>query len=146
MITHGMLRTILLVAIGVGLLTPGGQGPTKREELPTLSESVGPFHIENGTMEEGLRALRQTNVTRILIGLEKVTHRQNEKEKAVSLSLSGGRVARTINPDTNLGGPSRRALRVGLLTLPSFLFVSHPQKPFTLPNNRSTLIFDHSLD
>jgi len=26
-----------------------------------------------------------------------------------------------------------------------FLFVLHPQKPFNRPNNRSTLIFDHSL-
>ncbi|PYX50841.1 MAG: hypothetical protein DMG76_33640 [Acidobacteria bacterium] len=26
-----------------------------------------------------------------------------------------------------------------------FLLVSHPQKPFTHPNNRSMFIFDHSL-
>jgi len=34
--------------------------------------------------------------------------------------------------------------RVGLLTLRS-LFASHPQKPFSTPNSRSTLIFDRSL-
>ena len=48
-------------------------------------------------MEEGLRALRQTNMTRILIGLEKVAHRQNEKDKTVSLSLSGATVVEILN-------------------------------------------------
>jgi len=27
----------------------------------------------------------------------------------------------------------------------SFLFVPHAQKPFSMPNSRSTLIFGHSL-
>ncbi|HXM94367.1 MAG TPA: hypothetical protein VOA64_08960 [Candidatus Dormibacteraeota bacterium] len=97
MITHGIFRLIILAAIGVGLLTPRGQGPTNREQLPILSERVGSFHIENGTMEEGLRTLRQTNKTRILIGLEKVAHRQNEKEKTLSLSLSGATVDEILN-------------------------------------------------
>ena len=97
MITHGIYRTIMLVATGVSLLTPRGQDPPNREELPILSERVGSFHVENATMEEGLRALRQTNMTRILIGLEKVAHRQNEKDKTVSLSLSGATVVEILN-------------------------------------------------
>lgn len=68
-----------------------------KEDLPILSERVGSFQIENRTMEEGLRALRQTNMTRILIGLEKVAHRQNEKEKRFSLSLSGATVGEILN-------------------------------------------------
>ena len=33
-------------------------------------------------------------------------------------TVSAGRVARTINSETGVGAPSRRGLRVGLLTLP----------------------------
>ena len=48
-------------------------------------------------MQDGLRTLRQTSLTRILIGLEKVAHRQNEKENALSLSLSGATVGEILN-------------------------------------------------
>jgi len=58
---------------------------------------VALFHIEDGTMQDGLRTLRQTSLTRILIGLEKVAHRQNEKENALSLSLSGATVGEILN-------------------------------------------------
>jgi hypothetical protein len=97
MITYVIFRTIMLVATGVGLLTPRGQDPTNRKEVPVLLQKVESFHIENGTMEEGLRALRQANPTSVLIGFEKVTHRQNEKEKMVSLSLSGVPVEEILN-------------------------------------------------
>jgi len=95
MITHGMFRTIILAAIGVGLLTL--QGPTDREERTILSEKVAPFHIENEPMEEGLHVLRQTNLTKILIGFEKVAHHQNEKERTVSLSLSDATVGEILD-------------------------------------------------
>ena len=55
-----------------------------------------------------------------------------EAAKANAEAARLGRVAHTSG------------LRVELLTLVP-LFVSHPQKPFTRPNNRSTLIFDRSL-
>ena len=97
MIICGIFRTLMLVAIGVGLLTPGGQDPTNGKEVPVLLQRVESFLIENGTMEEGLRALRRTNPTRILIGFEKVAHRQNEKEKTVSLSLSRAPVEEILN-------------------------------------------------
>ncbi len=38
-----------------------------------------------------------------------------------------------------------KPLRKRGLTLLFFSFVSHPQLPFTRPNNRSTLIFSYSL-
>jgi hypothetical protein len=57
---------------------------------------------------------------------------------------SGRGVARTINPKTKLGAlPS--VLEGGAFDLAFFFLVSHPQKPFTRPNNRITLNFDHSL-
>jgi len=86
-----------LLAISVSLLTPRGQALTNREELPILSERVREFHIENGTMEDGLSALRQTNPTRILIGFERVAHRKNEKDKLVSLSLSDATVGEILD-------------------------------------------------
>src|SRR5712692_10174573 len=97
MITYRTFRTFMLAAITVDLLTPLGRVQTNSGETPILSETVASFHIENGTVDEGLRALRQTNKTRILIGFEKVTHRQNEKEKTVSLSLSGATVEQILN-------------------------------------------------
>jgi len=90
MIICGIFRTFMMVTMNVALLTL--LVPTNTGKLSILSETVSSFHIENGTMEEGLRALRQNNKTRILIGFEKVAHHQNEKEKAVSLSLSGASV------------------------------------------------------
>ena len=87
----------VMLAIAVSMLTPRGQVLTNREELPILSETVREFHIENGTMEEGLRALRQTDAARILIGFEKIAHRQDEKDKLVSLSLSDATVSEIID-------------------------------------------------
>jgi len=54
------------------------------------------------------------------------------------------RVARATNPEVTLGAlPS--VLEGGAFFSAFFLSVSHPQKPFTRPNNRSPLNFDHSL-
>jgi hypothetical protein len=95
--THWIFRSIMLVATGVGLLTARGEGQTNREAPLILSERVESYHIENGTMEEGLNALRRTNLTTILIGFEKVAHHQNEKEKTMSLSLSDATVGEILN-------------------------------------------------
>ena len=94
MTTPRIFSTSLTIA--VSLLTSQGQTLVKSQEFPML-ERVGEFHIENGTMEDGLRALRQTNPARILIGFEKVAHRQNEKDKLVSLSLSDATVGEIID-------------------------------------------------
>jgi hypothetical protein len=55
-----------------------------------------------------------------------------------------GRVARTITRKTTLGAlPS--AFEGGAFDFALFAFLSHAPKPFSRPNSRSTLIFDHSL-
>jgi hypothetical protein len=55
-----------------------------------------------------------------------------------------GRVARAINPKTNLGAlPS--VFEGGAFDFAFFSFLSHPGKPFTRTSSRSTLIFDYSL-
>jgi hypothetical protein len=49
-----------------------------------------------------------------------------------------------MSPKIILGAlPS--VLEGGGLWLCFYLFISYPQKPFSGPNSRSTLIFDHSL-
>jgi hypothetical protein len=53
-------------------------------------------------------------------------------------------VARTINLETNRV-PHHAGFACGAFLFAFFSFVSHPRKPFTRPNSRSTLIFDHSL-
>jgi hypothetical protein len=66
-------------------------------------------------------------------------------EQALVLALGQARqVARTSNPDTNLGAP-HVGFTCGAFDFAFFWLVLHPSQPFVPPRSRSTLIFDYSL-
>jgi hypothetical protein len=73
------------------------QETQKQQVGSVLSIRVDSFQIENGTMEDALRALRLTDNSRILIGFEKVARRPGEKEKTLSLSVSNATVGEILN-------------------------------------------------
>ena len=54
-------------------------------------------------------------------------------------------MAWTIVPNTNLGGP-HVGFTYRAFDFAFFPLFSHLQKPFTRPNDRSTLNFNYSLD
>src|SRR5215472_8943271 len=60
--------------------------------VSVLSEIVESFDVQNSTMEEALRALRQHDFARILIGFEKIVHREGEKTESLSLSTNSATV------------------------------------------------------
>lgn len=88
------LTTLLLTTIlfGSGMQRHQSASRIASEDTPVLSQTVQAFRVENSTMEEALRALRQTNLMRILIGFEKVAHRQGEKTESLSLSLNNATI------------------------------------------------------
>ena len=48
-----------------------------------FSEIVEAFDVQNSTMEEALRALRQRDFANILIGFEKIAHREGERTESL---------------------------------------------------------------
>ena len=54
-------------------------------DVSVLSEIVESFQVQDSTMEEALRTLRQYDFARILIGFEKIVHREGEKTESLSL-------------------------------------------------------------
>lgn len=67
------------------------------DDRSVLSETVESFRVENSTMEAALRALRQTDFARILIGFERIARRQGEKTESLSLSLSNATVGEILD-------------------------------------------------
>lgn len=64
--------------------------------LSVLSEIVESFQVQDSTMEEALRKLRQHDFARILVGLEKIAHRESEKTESLSLSTNSATVGQIL--------------------------------------------------
>ena len=64
--------------------------------VSVLSEIVESFQVQDSTMEEALRALRQHDFARILIGFEKIVHREGEKTESLSLSTNSATVGEIL--------------------------------------------------
>jgi hypothetical protein len=62
-----------------------------------LSEVVESFDVQNSTMEEALRALRQHDFANILIGFEKIAHREGERTEFLSLSTKSATVGEILD-------------------------------------------------
>src|SRR5215469_18365747 len=62
-----------------------------------LSEIVESFDVQNSTMEEALRALRQHDFADILISFEKIAHSEGEKTESLSLSTESATVAEILD-------------------------------------------------
>ncbi len=56
-------------------------------EAPISSVEVKSFAIKEADMQEALRTLRADDVTRIVIGFERILHREGEEDKRISLEL-----------------------------------------------------------
>jgi hypothetical protein len=65
--------------------------------VPVLSEIVESFDVQNSTMEEALRALRQHDFANILIGFEKIAHREGERTESLSLSTKSATVGEILD-------------------------------------------------
>lgn len=81
------------------LLASTVQPHQERKILPdvsVLSEIVESVDVQNSTMEEALRTLRQRDFARILIGFEKIAHREGEKTESLSLSTDGATVGEIL--------------------------------------------------
>jgi hypothetical protein len=65
-------------------------------DVSVLSEVVEPFQIQDNTMEEALRTLRQHDFARILIGFEKIVHGEGEKTESLSLSTNSATVGHIL--------------------------------------------------
>ena len=73
----------MLALLYTGILLASSVQPHQERRIPSdvsvLSEIVDSFDVQNSTMEEALRTLRQRDFARILIGFEKIAHREGEK-------------------------------------------------------------------
>ena len=65
--------------------------------VPVLPEIVESFDVQNSTMEEALRALRQHDFANILIGFEKIAHREGERTESLSLSTKSATVGEILD-------------------------------------------------
>ena len=65
-------------------------------DVSVLSEIVESFQVQDSTMEEALRTLRQYDFARILIGFEKIVHREGEKTESLSLSTNSATVGQIL--------------------------------------------------
>jgi hypothetical protein len=71
--------------------------PKISEESSVLSDPVESFQVENSTMEDALRTLRQKDFARILIGFEKVARPRSEKPEPLSISLNNATVGQILD-------------------------------------------------
>jgi len=62
-----------------------------------FSEIVESFDVQNSTMEEALRVLRQHDFANILIGFEKIAHREGERSESLSLSTKRATVGEILD-------------------------------------------------
>jgi hypothetical protein len=67
------------------------------QESSVLSDPVKSFQVENSTIEDALRTLRQKDFARILIGFQKVARSRSEKVQPLSLSLSNATVGQILD-------------------------------------------------
>ena len=61
-----------------------------------LSEIVESFDVQNSTMEEALRTLRQHDFAKILVGFEKIAHREGERTESLSVSIRSATVGEIL--------------------------------------------------
>ena len=61
-----------------------------------LSEIVESFDVQNSTMEEALRTLRQHDFAKILIGFEKIAHGEGERTDSLSVSIKRATVGEIL--------------------------------------------------
>ena len=61
-----------------------------------LSEIVESFDVQNSTMEEALRTLRQHDCAKILVGFEKIAHREGERTESLSVSIRSATVGEIL--------------------------------------------------
>lgn len=62
-----------------------------------LSVKVKSFAVKDADMEQALRALRVQDVSRILIGFERIPHREGEEDRRISLALSDAGVVEIVH-------------------------------------------------
>jgi|SRR6516164_9249962 hypothetical protein len=62
-----------------------------------FSEIVESFDVQNSTMEEALQVLRQHDFANILIGFEKIAHREGERSESLSLSTKRATVGEILD-------------------------------------------------
>jgi hypothetical protein len=82
------------------LLAFSALGSSASPKDSILSTRVVSYRVENVTMEGALRALRATNYDEVLIGFERVSRGDKEKEKTMSLSIA---IFQVIRPIPHLG-------------------------------------------
>jgi hypothetical protein len=88
-----ILYTVILLA---GTAQPS-QATKLSPSVPVLSEIVESFDVQNRTMEEAVRALRQHDFANILIGFEKIAHREGERTESLSLSTKSATVGEVLD-------------------------------------------------
>ena len=93
------LNMLLRIAVLLSSLLDTSRGaPCKAcNENSLLSERVEVFRVEKSTMEEALRTLRQSDAAKILIGFEKIPHREGERTESLSLSVNNGTVGQILD-------------------------------------------------
>ena len=93
-----MLTGVILYTV-VSLAVPAH--PCQKTKLSpnvsVLSEIVESFDVQNSTMDEALRALRQYDFGNILIGFEKIAHREGERTESLSLSAKSATVGEILD-------------------------------------------------
>lgn len=61
-----------------------------------LSEIVESFDVQNSAMEDALRTLRQHDFAQILVGFEKIAHREGERTESLSVSTKSATVGEIL--------------------------------------------------
>lgn len=90
-ISHIVLSILVLLA---DLVQPHQNAS---EKTSVLTETVESFRVEDSAMEGALRALRQKDFSRILIGFESIARRRDEKIESLSLSLTNATVGEILD-------------------------------------------------
>ncbi len=90
-----LLWTVVLISSSIQ--APQDSACKACSQSPVLSQTVESFHVEKGTMEEALRTLRQNDFAKILIGFEKIPHREGEKTESLSLSVNNSTVGEILD-------------------------------------------------
>jgi hypothetical protein len=93
----GRIMLLLVTLLAASLAGPAGRALPNGGDASVLSVRVESLHVDNADMEAALRALRGTNTTKILVGLEQVAHRPDEKAAPISLSLSNATVGEVLD-------------------------------------------------
>lgn len=96
----GVFLTLLLLALlGKGEAQRAVPVPTRSKASATiLAVPVKSFEVQHASMAEALLKLRSSDVSRVVIGFERIPHREGEESGPISLTLT----------DTTLGEVVRR--------------------------------------